>query len=123
MNRTVVLFGLFTALMATRAIASASMVEKTFGNTIVSTYPDGRKGELWLQPDGAYRAEGRRHDPSSGHWSVKGDRLCLKQSKPFGAPFSFCTPIPAGGVGSSWPAKAVTGEQVSVTLVKGGSPN
>jgi hypothetical protein len=120
-NRVIVLLGLSSSLIAYGASAEPATVEKAFGNTIVSTYPDGRKGELWLQPGGAYTAEGRRHDPSSGHWTVKGDRLCLKQSKPIFAPFSFCTPMPSGGVGSTWSAKAVTGEQISVKLVKGRS--
>jgi hypothetical protein len=120
-NRAVVLAGLFSTLLAYGASASAPDVEKAFGNTIVSTYPDGRQGQLWLQPGGAYAAQGRRHDPSSGHWSVKGDKLCLKQTKPIFAPFSFCTQVPSGGVGSTWSAKAVTGEDIKVKLVKGRS--
>jgi hypothetical protein len=121
MYRTAAILGLAFAVIASGASATASVVDKAFGNTIVSTYPDGRKGELWLQAGGAYTAEGRRHDPSSGHWSVKGDKLCLKQSKPLPAPVSFCTPLPSGGMGSAWTAKAVSGEQVSVKLVKGHS--
>ncbi len=99
--------------------APASAVEKAFGNTIVSTYPDGRKGELWLEPGGSYSAEGRRKDMSSGHWTVKNSKLCLKQAKPIGVPFSFCTPIPSAGLGGSWSAKAVSGEQITVKVVKG----
>ena len=120
MNRSFVL-GLSIVLTASGAQATPSPVDKTFGNTIVSTYPDGRQGELWLQRGGTYEAEGRRHDRSSGHWTVKGENLCLKQSRPVGFPFSFCTPIPTGGVGSTWSAKAVSGEQVSVKLVRGRS--
>lgn len=99
--------------------AAASPVEKTFGNTIVSTYPDGRTAELWLQRGGGYTARGRRDDPSSGHWSVKGDQLCLRQSHPLPVPFSYCTAIPSGGIGSTWSAKAVTGERIRVELVRG----
>ena len=101
------------------AIAGSSSVSEAFGNTIVSTYPDGRKGELWLQAGGVYSAEGRRGDMSSGHWSVKGAKLCLKQARPIGVPFSFCTPIPSSGMGAAWSAKAVSGEAITVRLVKG----
>jgi hypothetical protein len=101
------------------AAQAASPVAGAFGNTVVSTYPDGRQGELWLQPNGAYSSEGRRGDMSSGHWTVKGEKLCLKQSKPISVFLSFCTPIPSAGMGQEWSAKAVTGEQIKVKVVKG----
>jgi hypothetical protein len=109
----------FCALMAGAARADTSVLDQAFGNTIVSTYPDGRTAELWLQPDGGYTAMGRRGDGSRGHWKVKGQRLCLKQSNPIPAPFSYCTPIPDAGLGAAWIAKAVTGEEIRVRLVKG----
>ena len=77
MNRTTALLGLSIALAASGALAAPSALEKSFGNTIVSTYPDGRQAELWLQRGGTYAAEGRRHDRSSGHWKVKDGKLCL----------------------------------------------
>jgi len=83
-------------------------LEKAFGSTIVSTYPDGRQAELWLQRDGSYTAEGRRHDRSSGTWQIKADKsatkLCLKQRRPFAAisPFfdrsGLSSGAPFGGV-------------------------
>ena len=106
-------------VIASAAHAAPASVQAAFGNTIVSTYPDGRKGELWLQAGGSYTAEGRRGDMSSGHWTVKGSNLCLKQAKPIGVPISFCTPIPSSGMGGTWSAKAVTGEAIRVKLVKG----
>ena len=106
-------------LIATGAQAAAPSVQEAFGNTIVSTYPDGRQGKLWLQPGGRYTAEGRRGDMSSGGWTVKGAKLCLKQAKPIGVPFSFCTPIPSSGLSGAWSAKAVSGEAITVKLVKG----
>ena len=114
--------GLLAAtLTATTVAAKATSpaVDAAFGNTIVSTYPDGRVAQLWLKEDGSYSAEGRRHDPSSGHWSVKGAKLCLKQSRPMSVPFRFCTPIPDGGMEHAWSAKAVTGEDIRVQIVKG----
>ena len=99
--------------------AQASGLDAAFSNTIVSTYPDGRTAELWLNKDGTYNAEGRRHDRSSGHWNVSGAKICLRQSKPWAAPFKFCTPAVQGNVGATWTAKAVTGEQVRVKLIAG----
>jgi hypothetical protein len=119
MIRSLIFAGLATTLITTGAAGAASPIEKTFGATIVSTYPDGRKAELWLQRDGSYTARGRRGDGSSGHWSVKGGKLCLSQSRPIPSPFSYCTAIPDKPMGASWSAKAVTGEAIRVTVVKG----
>ena len=119
---------LFSCLLASQAVlsltagaanADPSLVNKAFGNTIVSTYPDGRTAELWLKPDGSYTAQGRKHDPSRGHWRLKGDRLCLSQVRPVPSPFTYCTAIPSSGMARSWPAKAVTGERITVRLVHG----
>jgi hypothetical protein len=123
MSRPLLLIALLTlpaaALAAPDDGGGAASVRAAFGNTIVSTYPDGRRGELWLAPGGTYTAEGRRGDRSGGHWSVKGEKLCLKQSHPIPIPFSFCTPIPKAGMGQAWSAKAQTGEPITVEVVKG----
>ena len=94
-------------------------VEAAFGNTIVSTYPDGRTVQLGLQPDGRYQGRGRRGKPSSGRWRVKGAEMCFRQSRPFPAPFSYCAPLVQGGVGTVWAGKAVTGELIRLELVGG----
>jgi hypothetical protein len=99
--------------------AKPSAMEAAFSNTIRSTYPDGRTAELWLKRDGSYTAMGRRKDRSDGHWSMKGSKLCLKQSHPMAVPFTFCAPVRAGGVGTSWSAKAVSGEKIKVQVVAG----
>jgi hypothetical protein len=99
--------------------ADESSLGPAFKNTIVSTYPDGRQGKLWLKADGSYTAEGRRKDRSDGRWTVKGDKICLRQSHPATLPLSYCTALPSGGVGASWDAKSVTGEPIKVKLVKG----
>ncbi len=119
---TLAMIGLLFAANAPPGLCAASPVDRAFGNTILSTYPDGRTAELWLQPDGSYRAQGRRGDPSDGHWRVSGAKLCLKQAHPFPAPFRYCTAIPSGGMNRPWPAKAVTGERIRVRLVEGRSP-
>jgi hypothetical protein len=111
--------GVSLASARDKPTADVSSIQAAFGNTIVSTYADKRTGELWLSADGSYTAQGRRHDPSRGHWSVKGQRLCLKQVRPVPVPFSFCTPIPDAGMGQAWPAKAASGEPITVKVVKG----
>ena len=119
MTRSAACLILPIVLTSAFAAQAASPVAGAFGNTVVSTYPDGRQGELWLQPNGAYTSEGRRGDMSSGHWTVKGEQLCLKQSKPVPVFLSFCTRIPSAGLGQEWSAKAVTGEAIKVKVVKG----
>lgn len=98
---------------------AAPQIDAVFGNTIVSTYPDGRMAYLWLRPDGSYELLNRRRTTSKGAWTIKGEDVCMKQSKPIPAPITFCTPAPAGDSTAAWKAKALTGEQVSVRLVKG----
>jgi hypothetical protein len=97
----------------------ASPVGAAFGNTVVSTYPDGRTALLWLHSDGTYTAKGRRRTDSSGRWTMKAQQVCLKQSKPIPMPMAFCSVIPENAVGASWSAKAVTGEIVKVKIVRG----
>lgn len=98
---------------------TVAVMAPAFENTIVSTYEDGRSARLWLDPDGRYNGEGRNHDLSNGKWAIKGDKLCLKQSRPVPAPFSWCTAIVEGGVGTSWTTKSVFGEPLHVQLVSG----
>lgn len=107
------------ALTVPTAALAAPDVSVAFGNTVVSTYPDGRKAHLRMNADGTYTATGRRGKPSSGTWAIKGEKVCLKQKKPTAAPFTYCTTAPSGGLGTSWKAKAVTGEPITVTVVKG----
>lgn len=108
-------FGLVAAPLAALA-ADASPLERAFGNTVVSSYPDGRTALLWLKKDGTYSAKGRRRTASSGSWSLKADKVCLKQAKPQAVPFRYCTELPSG---TSWKAKAVTGEPITLKIVKG----
>jgi hypothetical protein len=108
------------ALTASPSVAAGPTgIEAAFGNTIISTYPDGRQAKLWLKDGGTYTAEGRRHDPSSGTWKIKGGQVCLLQRKPATVPVSYCTAVPAGGVGTDWAAKSVFGDALKVKLVAG----
>ena len=122
MNRPFVLPAFVAAALCTLAAAPAKVpasLNVAFDNSIVSTYPDGRKSEIWLNRDGTYKGMGRRKDRSDGHWTLKGSKICLRQSHPMAVPFTYCTPLRSGGVGTTWTAKAVTGEQVHVKIVKG----
>jgi hypothetical protein len=108
------------AIAGTALADTQASVAKAFGNTIVSTYPDGRTGETWLKADGTYTGMGRKKtDPSSGHWKIKGDSICLSQTKPFVFGASVCIKVPEAGLGSGFQNKAVTGEMTKVTLVHG----
>lgn len=123
---------MFRAALACSALLAASaparmaasqtptgLPEAAFTNTVVSTYPDGRTAKLWLERNGTYRGVGRRGKPSSGKWTVKGQQVCLRQSRPFPAPITYCTAIKQGEVGTEWAGKAVTGEPVTFKLVAG----
>lgn len=117
------ILGLLLALAVPVSVGAApparSPVEAAFGNTVVSTYPDGRTGLLWLKRDGTYAAKGRRRTNSSGRWTMKGPQVCLEQSRPVKVPMSYCTVIPENAVGAAWDAKAVTGEAIRVKIVRG----
>lgn len=94
-------------------------VSAAFGNTIVSTYPDKQTAFLWLKADGAYTGSSRRRTAMSGHWDLKGDKICFKQKEPFPAPITYCLDLSSGSPEKGWSAKAVTGEPIRVTIVKG----
>lgn len=119
MTRTLALAALAAALTVPAAARADPRLEPAFGNTIVSTYRDGRVGKLWLEPNGAYRGEGRSGRVSIGTWRVDGDRLCMRQRRPFPAPFSYCTAIVPGGVGARWSGRAPDGEPINIQLVAG----
>ena len=95
-------------------------VAAAFGNTVKAQYPDGRYQRLWIHSDGSWEAVGRRGYWSSGKWSQKGDEVCLKQSRPFPAPFRYCTDFPAGGgLGVAWTSRDMSGELIRLTVVRG----
>ena len=98
----------------------AKGVSAAFGNTVKSTYPDGRHQHLWFKDGGVWDGIGRRGKPSSGTWTVKGEKVCMKQMKPFKAPMTFCTDFPSdGSLGANWTSKDMTGQKVEFQLIKG----
>jgi hypothetical protein len=110
--------GLVPVLIAGAAAAAAGSassslpgLEKAFSGTIVSTYPDGRTAHLWMNRNGTYTSEGRRHDRHAGTWRVQGAKVCFKRGM-----FGYCTAVPTDG---EFTTKAVTGETIRVRLIPG----
>src|SRR4051812_40581580 len=69
-------------------------VGATFGNTVMSIYPDGRSQKIWMHPDGTWAGKSRRGTDLSGKWTMKGEKVCLRQTKPPTLPVSFCQVLP-----------------------------
>jgi hypothetical protein len=103
--------GLIGGLVLLTAAGEPAPVQKAFTSTIVSTYPDGRIAKLWMKPGGTYTSMGRRHERHSGHWSLKGDKVCFRRSLGH-----YCTQMPTE---NAFTTKAVTGETIQVRLVPG----
>lgn len=102
-----------------------SRIAAAFGNTVMSIYPDGRTQKIWLHADGTWNGLGRDSKPLAGHWTMKGDRVCMRQSKPPTLPFSYCTAFPSDPhIGVTWTSKDFVGTPIKLTVVKGMSqPN
>lgn len=93
-------------------------VSAAFGNTVMSIYPDGRSQKIWLTSDGRWTGLSRRGNPLSGTWTTKGEKICLRQSKPPTLPISFCQAFPADPA-KGVDAKDLTGTPIHLKLVKG----
>lgn len=121
MSRALRLLAVLLGLLAAGPVLAqpAHPLEPAFANTLVSTYPDGRTARLWLNRDGTYASRSRRGRPSSGRWTLEGDRICMRQQRPVPGPFRYCTEVRRGGVGTRWSARAPTGETIQVELVAG----
>lgn len=97
--------------------AAPAKVDAAFGNTVMIIDPDGRSRKIWLQPGGAWTGSSRRGLDLAGKWTVKGQEVCLSQSKP-GLPGSLCQTFPTQ-IGASVQAKDPSGKTVTLKLVKG----
>lgn len=119
MNRSALLLAaaLLAAALGARAAEPSANVAAAFGNTILTIDPDGRSRKIWLQPDGSWTGRSRRGIPLAGTWTVKGEKVCLHQSKP-GLPGSMCEVFPSDPkVGID--AKDPMGKTIQLKLVKG----
>jgi hypothetical protein len=116
-STTLLLAVLFAAPLVSHAAEAPANVKAAFGNTVLTIDPDGRSRKIWLAPDGSWTGLSRRGLDLAGKWTVKGDKVCLSQSKPR-LPGSMCEVFPTepqAGV----QAKDPTGKAVRLKLVKG----
>lgn len=103
-----------------QASAEPHGVTIAFGNTVKALYADGKYQRLWFKSDGNWEAVGRRGKWSAGKWSLQDQKVCLRQSRPFPAPFRYCTTFPAsGGLGAVWTSRDWQGEPMKLSVVKG----
>jgi phenolic acid decarboxylase len=100
--------------------AEPSRIATAFGNTVVTTYPDGRSQHIWLHPDGTWDGISRRGDTLAGRWTLKDQKVCMRQTKPPTLPINYCTAFPADPhVGVTWTSRDVAGTPIRLTVVKG----
>jgi hypothetical protein len=119
-----------TLLAAAPGLASAAepadavaRVAAAFGNTVMTIYPDGRTQKIWLRPDGVWTGLSRAHQDLAGVWTLKGDKVCLRQKSPPTLPFSYCTAFPQDArVGVVWTSKDFAGAPIHLKLVQGMPP-
>lgn len=116
-----ILGGGYAALAAFNAqAADLGAVAAAFGNTVVSTYPDGRSMKIWLRPDGRWEGVGRTGVALAGKWRLKKGKVCLRQAKPPTLPLAYCTPFPADSrPGVQWTGRDFGGTPIRLTLQKG----
>jgi hypothetical protein len=99
---------------------SSARVAAAFGNTVTSTYPDGRSQKIWLHPDGSWTGLSRTHKDLAGTWTVKADKVCMRQKSPPTLPFSFCTPFPQDAhIGVAWGSRDAGGTPIRLRLDAG----
>ena len=112
-----------TLASAAPVAAPDSRVAAAFGNTVIITYPDGRFQQIWLRADGRWTGLSRTRKDLAGNWSLKGDRVCIRQQTPPTLPFSYCTPFPPDArVGAAWTSKDFVGTPIQLKLVSGAEP-
>lgn len=90
-----------------------------YGNTILSTYPDGGWVKHWFDPDNSYAArfsDGRR---LTARWRIEGRNVCLTNIRPNMFVPRFCSRMVEARVGDTWTSRDPLGRRVSNTLVAG----
>jgi hypothetical protein len=100
--------------------AVAPGVAPAFGNTVISTYPDGTSQKIWLHPDGSWDGISRKGIRLAGRWDMRGEKVCLRQSTPPTLPIAYCTPFPTRTVpGVQWSGRDVAGRPITLSLMRG----
>lgn len=106
--------------LGAQAAEPSQRVAAAFGNTVTSTYPDGRSQKIWMQPDGTWTGLSRGGRPLAGTWTLRGEKVCLRQRTPPTLPFSYCTTFPTDiRVGAAWPSKDFVGTAIQLRLDPG----
>jgi hypothetical protein len=116
-----IVFGAIALAAAAAAPMTASAeIDDTFGNTVLSRYPDGGWVKHWFNQDGSYAAEfsdGRR---LAARWRVEGERVCLNGIRPAFMMISrFCSPLIRADVGETWVSRDPLGRRVTNVLQRG----
>ena len=123
MSKSLLILTAALSLAATAPALAADAVPQVtpaFGNTVLSTYPDGRSQKIWMHPDGTWDGQSRRGTALAGRWNVKDGKVCMKQSKPPTLPLAYCTAFPENTyVGVTWASKDMAGAPIQLKVVKG----
>ena len=117
--------GLGVAVLVAAALAGSeaeesglmARLEPAFLHTLQITDSRGEISRMWLDRDGRYRGHGDTR--SSGAWRIRGEQLCFTQRRPIPVPISFCTPLVEADVGTRWNARSVTGDPITIEIVRG----
>lgn len=112
----------FATTMAAPAMGQAaadadSPMAGAFGNTLVSTAPNGAVTQTYIDPDGTYRSIALGMD-SRGRWSVWRGQICYSQTSPAPAP-PLCSLGPKKKVNSKWTIFHGDGSSTKVTIIPG----
>lgn len=95
-------------------------VAAAFGNTVISSYPDGTSQKIWLHADGSWTGISRRNVALAGRWTLRADKVCMRQMQPPTLPISYCTPLPASNQpGAQWTGRDVAGRTITLSLMRG----
>ena len=112
--------GLAACIGLSAQAAQDANVAAAFGNTVLSTYSDGTSQKIWLRPDGRWDGLSRHNNPLGGTWSVRDDKVCLRQSKPPTLPVAYCTALPATArPGVQWTGRDMGGRAITLSLTRG----
>lgn len=112
--------GLAAALAATGA-AHADPMASAYGNTVSITYPDGTIVELFIEPDGTYKATSPQQGQVGGTWAIADGQTCFTQLDPVPAPGMSpnCGPTVDKNVGDTWDGVGIGGAPVKLTIIAG----
>lgn len=117
---TLALAGLVAVAASAVPLSASAEIERAFGDTLVSQYPDGGWVQHWFNPDGSYTARLSSGRTISARWWVEGDQVCLNNISPAIMMISrFCSPMIEAGVGESWVSRDPLGRRVTNVLQRG----